>query len=190
MTGHMTVRVAFVYSAGVSRWAAVLITLAAFAWLAAACSTTELSLEDRARALDRQLICPICPGSTIDQSSVQISKDMRRIVREKLGAGESEQQIKDYFVERYGPFVLAAPPQTGFNILAWVIPGVALTAGAVGVAMILRAMRSRQRDRHVDGDTGSVSVDASGAELDTYLRAVDADLEGILDRNRPERGDG
>ena len=166
------------------RRACVIAAALLVALLAASCSTAELSLEARALALNRQLICPLCPGTTIDQSSVQISKDMRRIVREKLAAGETEQQIKDYFVDRYGPFVLAAPPQTGFNILAWVIPGVALVGGAAGVALILRAMRNARPASRAAGAGAAESGEIPGAGLAPYLNAVDADLESISRRDQ------
>ena len=58
--------------------------------LIAACSSEQRTVEERGNALDKQLICPICPGETIDQAQVQIAKDMRKIVREKLAAGEAE----------------------------------------------------------------------------------------------------
>jgi cytochrome c-type biogenesis protein CcmH len=159
------------------------------ALFSASCSTAELSLDARALALNRQLICPLCPGTTIDQSSVQISKDMRRIVREKLEAGETEQQIKDYFVDRYGPFVLASPPQTGFNILAWVIPGVALVGGAIGVALILRSMRVRRPSPSAARVGSAENAGTSGADLAPYLNAVDADLDSISRRDQVDGKD-
>ncbi len=166
------------------RWACVIAAALLVALFSASCSGAELSLDDRALALNRQLICPLCPGTTIDQSSVQISKDMRRIVREKLEAGETEQQIKDYFVDRYGPFVLAAPPPTGFNILAWVVPGVALVGGAIGVGFILRSMRNRRPAPLAAGADDAETTDTSGADLVPYLSAVDADLESISRRDQ------
>ena len=174
---------------GPGRCARVIAVLFVIAWLGAACSSPELSLEERARALDRQLMCPVCPGSTIDQSSTQVSKEMRRLVREKLEAGESEHQIKDYFVGRYGLFILAAPPRAGFNILVWAIPGVVLTAGAAAAVLILRAMRRPARVRQVRGCDGARNLQPSDAHLARFLHLVDADLERTSDRGRDDGKD-
>ena len=108
-----------------NRAGALLALVAVLALLAVACqgSSAELSLEERAQALDKELMCPVCPSETIDQSQVELAKQMRAIVRERLADGESEQEIKDFFVDRYGDSVLAAPPARGFNIVVWVVAG-------------------------------------------------------------------
>ena len=74
-------------------------------------SSNDLTIEERAQGLDKQLICPICPTETIDQSQVQLAKQMKNIVRERLNEGASEQEILDFFVSRYGEDVLAAAKQ-------------------------------------------------------------------------------
>ena len=88
--------------------------------VAIACvSENDLTDDQRAYTLDRELMCPVCDGQTIDQSHAQIAEDMKLVVREKIAAGESNQEIRDYFVARYGEVVLASPDASGFNLIVW-----------------------------------------------------------------------
>ena len=140
----------------------------------AACSSKERTIAERGNALDRQLICPICPGETIDQAQVQIAKDMRKIVREKLANGEDEAEIKDFFVARYGVSVLASPPASGFNLLIWIVPPVGL-AGALGALyLILREMRRRGPVPAIAG--GDAAMDTANETLAPYREAVDREM--------------
>jgi len=116
--------------------------------------------EAEAQSIDRMLMCPICPGESIDQSQVELAKQMRQRVREMLAQGTTRQQVLDFFVERYGPTVLAAPPKSGLNLLAWVLPVALVAAALAGGFLALRAMRR--------GNPEPV--------LDPYLAAVDARL--------------
>ena len=68
---------------------------------------------------------------------------MRGIIRERLAAGDSPEQVKAYFVEKYGLWILLAPPRQGFNLLVWVVPFVALGAGLVLVLLLVRRWSRR-----------------------------------------------
>ena len=92
--------------------------------------------ERRAQELNRAIMCPVCPGESIDQSQNRLAAQMRAIVAGKLAAGESEADIKSFFVERYGDSVLLSPPERGFNLLVWIVPGIGLAAAGAA------AMRS------------------------------------------------
>lgn len=99
--------------------------------------------------LEGELICPVCTPATLDQSDSQIARNMKRVIGERIAAGDTKSEIKDRMVEQFGPEVLAAPPRSGFNWLAWLLPfaGLAVGAAAVGVA----AWRwSRSRESAVD----------------------------------------
>lgn len=87
----------------------------------------------------RQLYCPVCPNTPLDVCETQACKDWRELIRQKLAAGASDQEIIDYFVAQYGQRVLAQPPAKGFNLLMWIIPLAALIAGAAALVVILRA---------------------------------------------------
>ena len=125
--------------------------------------------EDEALAIDRMLICPVCPAETIDQAQVEISRQMRAVVRQMLADGASRDEILDFFVARYGAQVLAAPPKSGVNLLAWLLPLVGVIAALGGGFLVIRAMASRGAESLATGP-------AWEEELDPYLQAVDADL--------------
>ena len=114
----------------------------------------EVSLETRAQALDKSLICPVCPGETIDQSQATLADQMQDIVREKLDAGWSDEQVRQYFVDRYGEGILAAPPKSGFNLLVWVVPPFGILGAILALALSVRAMRRGQPHSHYHASEG------------------------------------
>ena len=117
--------------------------------------------------LESQLVCPVC-GTTLDQSDAPIAQRMKRYIRQRLAAGASEKQIKAELVDQFGPAVLAEPPKSGFDLLAWLVPLGILAAGAVGVGVIAWGWSRR---RSGEGET------ATPPELDAELeRRVDAEL--------------
>lgn len=95
-------------------------------------------LEARARAISRDLRCPVCQGESIDDSNAPISRDLRLVVRERLVAGDSDAQVIDFVVDRYGEFVLFNPRAEGANLILWLAgPGVFLL-GAAGALIYIR----------------------------------------------------
>ena len=129
--------------------------------------------EKEAQAIDRMLMCPVCPAETIDQAQVEISFQMRALVREMLAEGRSRQEILDFFVERYGPDILAAPPKSGVNLLAWILPIAGVAAGLVGAYFVIRSMTARNRGR---GTPGHGPVAGHDPHLEPYLEMVDRRL--------------
>ena len=113
------------------------------------CSTLEQNegLEERAQTIDRSLICPVCPSETIDQSQVKLASQMRGIVREKLADGWTETEVLDFFVDRYGERVLAAPPKSGFSLVAWFAPPFIIVCGLILLVYLVRNMISLGRQR-------------------------------------------
>ena len=155
-----------------------LLSVAGLAALAVGCASqpenpTAEEMEELAQGIDKSLMCPVCPSETIDQSQVQLAGQMRDIVREKLAAGESREDILQFFVDRYGTAVLAEPPRSGFNLLVWVVPPVAMLAGGLVLAVVLRSMR---RPRDSDAPYG---VHPDDADLEPYLSAVDRDFRDL-----------
>lgn len=98
------------------------------------------ALEARARAISENLRCPVCQGETIDDSNAPISRDLRLAVRERLVAGDSDTQVVDYVVARYGEFVLFKPRASGSSLILWLAGPAMLLAGA-GIAFA--ALRRR-----------------------------------------------
>ncbi len=143
----------------------------------------ESSLEARAQALDRQLICPVCPGETLNQSQATLAKQMRQILRDRLADGQTEQEITDYFVSVYGELVLAAPPKHGFLLTAWLVPPAALLAGITVLVLTIRRLRKPL------ALVPAAELEASNdVELEPYLDLVDKEMRGTAVKDQPGRG--
>jgi cytochrome c-type biogenesis protein CcmH len=99
------------------------------------------ALEARAREISALLRCPVCQSESIDNSSAPVAADLRRLVRERVSAGDSDEAVLAYVVDRYGEFVLFSPPVRGINLILW-IAGPAMLLAGLGVA--LAAARRRR----------------------------------------------
>jgi cytochrome c-type biogenesis protein CcmH len=126
--------------------------------------------ESEAQGIDRMIMCPVCPAETIDQAQVQISMQMRQVVRDMLTAGSDRDEILEFFVDRYGKDILAAPPKSGANLVAWLAPVAGVATALVAVYFILRSM-SRTRP------VLAVPQPARDAGLIPYLQLVDRHLD-------------
>ncbi len=93
----------------------------------------DVRLETRARELSAQLRCMVCQNQSIDDSDAPLARDLRVIVRQHLQQGESDAQIKDYLVARYGDFILLKPPVKTETLLLWASPFAVLILGALAV---------------------------------------------------------
>jgi len=113
------------------------------------------ALEARARALSEGLRCMVCQNQSIDESDADLARDLRILVRQRLVAGDTDQQVMDYIVSRYGEFVLLKPRFSLRNALLWGTPVLLLVAG--GLFIVLSA-RSR---RPVSGSTLSAEEQAA-----------------------------
>ena len=100
------------------------------------------ALEARARAISAELRCMVCQNQSIDDSNAELAKDLRVLVRERLKAGDSDDEVRAYLVSRYGEFVLLRPP-LGFNtLLLWGMPVLLLAVG--GIVIFRQAARRRR----------------------------------------------
>jgi cytochrome c-type biogenesis protein CcmH len=98
-------------------------------------------LEARARAISQELRCLVCQNQSIDESDASLAHDLRLLIRKRLLAGDSDKQVIDYLVARYGVFVLLDPPFAPMTYLLWLGPPLLLLGGATALA--LRAWRRR-----------------------------------------------
>jgi len=143
------------------------LALAAVALPAAAVQPDEVladpALEERARELSKGLRCLVCRNESIDESNAELARDLRILVRERLVAGDSDDEVIRYLVDRYGEFVLLKPTLTGSNLVLWIAgPAMLLLAG--GIAAIY--LRSRRRAEEPDVDSLS---DEERRRLDEIL---------------------
>ncbi len=102
-------------------------------------------LEARARHLSSELRCMVCQNQSIDDSEASLARDLRLLVRERLTKGDSDRQVLDFLVARYGEFVLLKPPMEWHTLLLWGLPPATLLAGMV--ALVVLARRRKMCDR-------------------------------------------
>jgi cytochrome c-type biogenesis protein CcmH len=101
-------------------------------------------LEARARALSKDLRCMVCQNESIDDSEAPLAHDLRVLVRDRLKAGDSDQQVLDYLVARYGEFVLLKPRLSWHTAALWGLPPAVLLIGAMVIVVDLRRRRLTQ----------------------------------------------
>jgi cytochrome c-type biogenesis protein CcmH len=104
---------------------------------------SDPTLETRARALSKELRCMVCQNQSIDDSDAPLARDLRLLVRERLKEGDSDRQIVDFLVARYGEFVLLRPRLAWHTALLWFGPPTLLGVGALGLVLIARRRKRR-----------------------------------------------
>lgn len=128
------------------------------------------ALEQRARGLSRELRCMVCQNESIDESNAPLARDLRILVRERLTAGDSDQQVLDFLVTRYGDFVLLRPRFSMQTALLWGTPIFALVIGALVAATALRR-RARSEAAAATAASGGLTPE----EEAKLARILDAD---------------
>ena len=105
------------------------------------------ALEARARALSQELRCMVCQNQSIDDSDAPLAKDLRVLVRERLVAGDSNSQVIDFLVTRYGEFVLLKPRMNAHTLALWLAPFAVLIIGAIAFLAARRRTASAGPER-------------------------------------------
>jgi cytochrome c-type biogenesis protein CcmH len=129
--------------------------------------------EARARELSRELRCMVCQNQSIDDSDAPLARDLRLLVRERIASGDSDRQVIDFLVARYGEFVLLKPRFSPHTLLLWLLPPLALAGG--GLALWLY---SRRRSK---------GGDAPDAALLHLTEEEEARLERLLAADAPDK---
>src|SRR3981189_2160002 len=128
-----------------------MLLMAAFA-ASAACAvqpdeiSPDPAREARARDLSRELRCMVCQNQSIDDSEAPLARDLRLLVRERIAAGDSDGQVIDFLVARYGEFVLLKPRLKSHTLLLWLLPPFALVGGGLALWM-----HNRRRTKSAGG---------------------------------------
>ncbi|HEY2988912.1 MAG TPA: cytochrome c-type biogenesis protein CcmH [Candidatus Binatia bacterium] len=146
-------------------------------------------MEEETRAIAAELRCPVCQNLSVADSPSELAQQMRALIQEQLQAGKSPQEVKQYFVSKYGDWVLLAPPARGFSLLLWILPGiVALLGLALAVFFIRRWMKKKDAPAELDaalaltGQRGAAGTGGGeGAESPrAFLRGEQARLEAEI----------
>lgn len=116
-------------------------------------------LEALTSAVAAQLRCPVCQGLSIEDSPTELALEMRAVVRDQLAAGSTPDEVRAYFVSKYGEWILLEPKPEGFNLAVYLLPVVALLFGG---GMVVLAVRRWTRQ----GGEAAPGVDEAQAELD------------------------
>lgn len=118
-------------------------------------------LEQRARDISAGLRCLVCQNQSIDDSDADLARDLRVLVRERLVAGDSDEQVRQYLVDRYGEYVLLNPRVNEHTILLWVAAPLLLLVG-LGTLVIAARRRSPADDADLDDDEAAVLAELQG----------------------------
>ena len=151
----------------------ILFTLIVLAAIISSSASASESIDDQAREISYLLMCPVCQGQSVAESNSELAKDMRSIIREKLEAGESKEEIIKYFVNRYGDSILGYPPVKGVNLLLWILPALAVVLGGIGIGLFLHRSKATTEE---EISIGKVQDSRDDKE---YLKMVDRDLKDL-----------
>jgi cytochrome c-type biogenesis protein CcmH len=124
---------------------------------------SDPSRESRARDLSRELRCMVCQNQSIDDSEAPLARDLRLLVRERIAAGDTDAQVLDFLVARYGEFVLLKPRLEPRTLLLWLLPPFALAGGGLALWM-----QSRRRS----GSAAAADLSKLSAEEEARLEAL------------------
>lgn len=128
--------------------------------------------DDQVNAIAKEMYCPVCESTPLDVCPTQACTEWRELIRQMLAEGQSEAEIKGYFVDRFGPQVLAAPPAEGLNLLIYVVPPVIILAG---VLLLYGAFRSWRRTAQVQASP-KPPVGGPSEKNDEYVRRMEDEL--------------
>ena len=167
------------------------IAVVSLALITSSCVTEDdLTADQRVYQLSQQLMCPVCDGQTLDQSQAQLSEDMKAVIRTKIEDGETNAEIREFFVERYGEIVLASPEAGGFNVIAWLVPGLIFIVGAMLVGNAYLNMRRRRglTDKtNAERKEDHPRTSEVESDLDEYLQRADREMTSALRGNSSYR---
>jgi cytochrome c-type biogenesis protein CcmH len=127
---------------------------------------------DDVNRIAKQMYCPVCENEPLDACRTAACQQWRAQIGQMLSEGQTERQIKDYFVARYGVRVLAQPPAQGTSLLLYVLPIVGLIVGVVIMVWLLRRLRAR-------GQQASVVATPIKSGGDEYIDRVEQDLKNF-----------
>ncbi|MGB7291688.1 MAG: cytochrome c-type biogenesis protein [Thermodesulfobacteriota bacterium] len=151
----------------------ILFTLIVLTTLISKSVSLSESIDDEVREISYLLMCPVCQGQSVAESNSELAKDMRSIIREKLEAGESKEEIINYFVNRYGESILGYPPVKGVNLLLWILPALAVVLGGIGIGLFLHRSKATAGE-----ETNNRKVQDTKEDKE-YLKMVDRELKDL-----------
>jgi len=129
------------------------------------------SIDDQVKEISYLLMCPVCQGQSVGESNSNLAHDMRDIVRKQLEDGKSKEEILTYFTNSYGESILASPPPKGINWLLWLLPGVAIIFGGLGITLFLYKSQANKTKKQVTPQNTKPEVN------NDYIKRIEEELE-------------
>ncbi|WP_052887485.1 cytochrome c-type biogenesis protein [Thermogemmatispora carboxidivorans] len=154
----------------------LVVTIALVWWSVYLSHPRATTLDQRVAEVASQLRCPVCQGESVQDSPSELAQQMRAVIRQQLQEGRSEQQVIQYFVDRYGERILWNPPRQGFSLLVWLIPPAVLLGGAVFIFFVLREWRQRRAAASRSAPALAPTESTPDEELERYRAELEAEL--------------
>jgi cytochrome c-type biogenesis protein CcmH len=160
-------------------WITPIILFIAALWVGIVLAQAPTPSDNDVNRIAKQLFCPVCENTPLDVCPTQACAQWRALIREKLAAGWTDAQNKQYFVDQYGARVLSEPPRTGLNWLVYLVPPVLFVVGVIILARTFRS--SKQPETEKPADPNSASVDGTPvqptSEPDDYASRLEEELK-------------
>ena len=151
------------------RLTAMGLTILIMAYFVPSLGATTSDLETQVRDIALQLRCPVCQGLSVGDSPSELANEMRTLVREQVQQGKTSAEVLDYFAQRYGEWILLAPPKRGFNLVIWVLPFVLLLIGVAAVYLgVRRWVRTPTTGESPPARSDALYAERLQRELDSY----------------------
>lgn len=139
-------------------WIAMAVVAVAVLSVAAFGSRSAPTAQDRVTSLSRTVKCPVCAGESVAESNAPASQEIRRQIAEQIQKGQTDDEIRQYYVARYGEAILLTPPSTGISALVWILPVVALAMGAAVLVIVFRRWSSAPEKHATEADRALVEA--------------------------------
>jgi cytochrome c-type biogenesis protein CcmH len=145
-------------------------------WAGTALAQDPTPSDNEVNRIAKQLFCPVCENTPLDVCPTQACAQWRALIREKLAAGWTEEQIKQYFVDQYGARVLSEPPRTGLNWLVYLVPPILFV---VGVVILVRTFRPSKDSAVEEASPASAEEAPKPADpaSDEYVTRLEDELK-------------
>jgi cytochrome c-type biogenesis protein CcmH len=157
-------------------WLLPIVLVLSTLWAGSALAQDPTPSDDEVNRIAKQLFCPVCENTPLDVCPTQACAQWRALIREKLAAGWTEEQIKQYFVDQYGARVLSEPPLTGLNWLVYLVPPILFV---VGVVILARTFRPSEKS--TGAETSPASADETpvppSPAADEYVARMEDELK-------------
>lgn len=152
----------------------IILILPAF-WAGTAFAQDPTPSDNEVNRIAKQLFCPVCENTPLDVCPTQACAQWRALIREKLAAGWTDEQIKQYFVDQYGARVLSEPPRTGLNWLVYLVPPILFVVGVVILVRTFRPSKEAGEDAsHASSEESPVSPEPVS---DEYVARLEDELK-------------